>query len=176
MRKRLFDIAGASFGLLLTAPLLLLIAALILFSSGRPVLFRQERIGKDGEPFTIYKFRTVHDGEFCPQAHLNSEQITAEGRWLRRTKLDELPQLVNVIKGNMSLVGPRPYATEEAEALKPHWQRHDVRPGLCGPGKLVGDAQEMERDTEYAQQPPSCWHDIRIIVRTIVAVSRGRIL
>src|SRR6516162_10109123 len=108
--KRAFDIIVAAAGLLVLSPLLLLVALLVKLDSRGPVLFKQQRIGKQFHPFCIYKFRTMHDGAHTTSALTigADRRITRVGKYLRRSKIDELPQLVNVFKGEMSLVGPRP--------------------------------------------------------------------
>lgn len=138
--KRLFDFAIAGGLLLVLAPMLFLVALLIRVAMGSPVLFRQMRPGLDGKPFRMLKFRTMRDaidrdGKLLPDA----DRLTALGRFIRSTSLDELPELWNVLKGDMSLVGPRPllmeylprYNTEQA-------RRHNVRPGLTGWAQVNG--------------------------------------
>src|SRR5690554_1263095 len=138
--KRLFDIVASFFGLLLLSPVIAIVAWQIRRKLGSPVLFRQVRPGKDGKPFEMIKFRTMRDaldekGEPLP----DSERLTPFGRFLRSSSLDELPELWNVLKGDMSLVGPRPlsmlyipYYTEE------EFQRHNVRPGITGLAQVSG--------------------------------------
>src|SRR5690606_30302785 len=129
MLQRAFDIACAGAGLVLASPLLLVIAGLILVDDGGPVLFTQTRVGADRTPFRIYKFRTMRDGK-----------TTRVGRWLRATGLDELPQLVNMLLGDMSLIGPRPLTFEDVARLGWDDGRHDVRfsvrPGVIGLAQL----------------------------------------
>ena len=131
--KRLFDVAAAAAGLLLLSPLLLAIAAWIRLDSPGPVFFRQERIGQHGRPFHIYKFRSMRQDSTGPQITVgNDARITRSGRWLRAYKLDELPQLINVLLGDMSLVGPRPEVPHYV-ALYPANVRDEVlsvRPGI----------------------------------------------
>ena len=129
--KRLFDVVGALGGLVFFAPAMAAIAAAILLSDGRPVLFRQPRLGRGRQPFTILKFRSMRDGA-----------ITGVGRVLRSTGLDELPQLVNVLQGELSAVGPRPLTEDDVRRLG--WAdsacdfRWTVRPGLTGLAQVVG--------------------------------------
>lgn len=127
--QRPIDIAVAAAGLVLASPLLLLIAWLIRLDDGGPVLFTQTRVGADRKPFRIYKFRTMRDGV-----------TTRTGRWLRQTGLDELPQLVNMLRGEMSLIGPRPLTGEDVERLgwddDAHAVRWSVRPGIIGLAQL----------------------------------------
>jgi lipopolysaccharide/colanic/teichoic acid biosynthesis glycosyltransferase len=133
--KRAVDVLVSAFALLLGSPFLLVIAVVIRATMGSPILFRQERLGIGGRPFTLYKFRTMtgerdHDGRLLSDA----DRLTRVGRALRAVALDELPELVNVLLGDMSLVGPRPllpsyrtlYTAEQ-------WRRHEVRPGIAGP-------------------------------------------
>ncbi len=138
--KRVLDLVIASLGLALCAPLLILTAVCVRTFIGSPVLFRQVRPGRGGRPFTLVKFRTMReafDGKGNPLA--DSERLTPFGSWLRRTSLDELPELWNVVRGDMSLVGPRPllmeylplYSAEQA-------RRHEVRPGITGWSQVNG--------------------------------------
>jgi lipopolysaccharide/colanic/teichoic acid biosynthesis glycosyltransferase len=132
--KRSFDLIAAAAGLLIAAPLMICVALVVAALMGRPVLFAQERPGRVGRPFTLYKFRTMREG-----AADDGERLTGLGRWLRRLSLDELPQLWNVLRGDMSIVGPRPllmeylplYSTEQA-------RRHTVRPGITGWAQVNG--------------------------------------
>lgn len=133
-RKRLFDIVCAALGLLILSPVLLVCALLVGLTSPGGVLFRQERIGKDGVPFTIYKFRSMRkDNAGLKISTSRDTRITSVGRVLRKTKLDELPQLWNVLKGDMSFVGPRPEVREYTDLYTPE-QRQVlmVRPGITG--------------------------------------------
>lgn len=133
-RKRLFDMVCAALGLLILSPVLLVCALLVGLTSPGGVLFRQERIGKDGVPFTIYKFRSMRkDNAGLKISTSRDTRITSVGRVLRKTKLDELPQLWNVLKGDMSFVGPRPEVREYTDLYTPE-QRQVlmVRPGITG--------------------------------------------
>lgn len=135
--KRAMDVAGALAGLVVLSPLMVAIACAIRLRDGRPVLFRQARVGTDG-PFQLLKFRTMRPGPGLAVTAGADPRITPTGRWLRRTKLDELPQLLNVLRGDMSLVGPRPevpefvahYSEAEREVLR-------YRPGLTDPASLA---------------------------------------
>lgn len=120
------------------SPVLVVAAVLVLFGSGRPVIFRQTRVGRGGAPFTLYKFRTMRDDARGPSVTSGDDpRITRVGRLLRRTKLDELPELWNVVNGSMSLVGPRPEAPEYVRESEPRWKRVlEVRPGLTDPTTL----------------------------------------
>jgi exopolysaccharide biosynthesis polyprenyl glycosylphosphotransferase len=176
--KRCFDLAAASLILLLTAPLLLLIAMLIKLDSDGPVLFRQERIGKNGVPFFIYKFRTMFT--HAPVFHSSPSEstdarITKAGRWLRKTSLDELPQFLNVIQGSMSLVGPRPemgfIVSSYNELCR---QRLRVKPGITGIWQISRDrTREIHEDISYDLfyvANRSLLLDILILLRTIPAL------
>jgi lipopolysaccharide/colanic/teichoic acid biosynthesis glycosyltransferase len=195
--KRLIDVAGALVAILLLSPVLAVAAGAVLADTGRPVLFRQTRIGRYHVPFTMLKLRTMVQGaddsaqrEFdrrelagdLPDLEVYAlevdTRITRVGRVLRRYSVDELPQLFNVLRGDMSLVGPRPML-EYQHALFPsrYASRQDVRPGLTGlwqtSGRLKVDMVGMlELDLEYIEQR-SLWLDVRILVRTLPAVLRG---
>jgi lipopolysaccharide/colanic/teichoic acid biosynthesis glycosyltransferase len=235
---RALDVLGAAILLVLLAPLLGLIALLIKLDSPGPALFRQRRLGRDAEPFTVNKFRTMHHGvahdrhrEFVlglingehPQQRENSEQhqdtqqldpqrhgqspkrgdsqqdgenlehesrsprykmvgdrrMTRFGRVLRRSSLDELPQLWNVLRGEMSLVGPRPPIPYEVEHYPPHWfARFAVKPGVTGLWQVSGRSevtleQMVQLDVEYARRR-SLWFNVAILLRTVPAVLSGR--
>jgi lipopolysaccharide/colanic/teichoic acid biosynthesis glycosyltransferase len=176
--KRLFDLAVAvSLLTLLSAPLLLL-ALLVRVSLGGPVLFRQVRPGLHGRPFRMIKFRTMTDGRDADGALLpDAQRLTPLGRFLRATSLDELPELWNVIRGDMSLVGPRPllmeylplYSAEQA-------RRHEVRPGVTGWAQVNGRnslswERRLEMDVWYVDHQ-SFWLDLRILVMTVGKVVR----
>jgi exopolysaccharide biosynthesis polyprenyl glycosylphosphotransferase len=191
--KSLIDRAAAAFGLIVLSPLMMLIALAIKVGSKGPVLFKQERIGLNGRRFTMLKFRTmVPDADKLKASLLNKNEmsgpvfkikddprITRLGRVLRKTSSDELPQLVNVLKGDMSLVGPRPPLAEEVNNFDP-WQRRklSVRPGLTCLWQVRGrnniDFQDwMKMDLEYIDNW-SLWLDFRILARTIPAVLSGK--
>ena len=202
--KRVLDLAGASLMLLLAAPLMAVIALIIKRTSPGPVLFVQERLGRDGRPFPFYKFRSmVHnsddaihrqfaamfingDRDGCRESNDGDEafklkadpRVTRIGAWLRRTSLDELPQLFNVLRGEMSLVGPRPPIAYEIENYQVwHMERLKAVPGLTGLWQVSGRSQvsfeDMVRlDVRYINTW-SPWRDIVIMLKTIPVVLRG---
>lgn len=138
--KRLLDIAGALTGLVLFSPLLVIVALLVRKNLGTPVLFRQERPGLHGRPFRMLKFRSMRNA-LGPDGHAlpDEQRLTRFGRWLRASSLDELPELWNVLKGDMSLVGPRPLLMEYLSLYTPEQQRrHEVRPGVTGWAQVNG--------------------------------------
>jgi len=170
--KRGFDLVLAASALVIASPLLLLIALLVRVRLGAPVLFTQQRPGLHGRPFTLYKFRTMRDlraadGKLLPDA----DRLTAFGRWLRSTSLDELPELFNVLKGDMSLVGPRPLLMEYLDRYTPHQaRRHEVRPGITGWAQVNGRnalswEARFDLDVWYVEQC-SLWLDLRILALT----------
>lgn len=176
MIKRIFDILAAFFGLLLLSPVILIVAWQVHRKLGSPVFFRQTRPGLHGKSFEMIKFRTMRDASGADGNPLSdSERITPFGRFLRSTSLDELPELWNVLKGDMSIVGPRPllmeymdYYTEE-EML-----RHTVRPGVTGLAQVSGRnaltwEQKLGLDVEYVQKQTFLF-DIKIILTTIKKV------
>jgi lipopolysaccharide/colanic/teichoic acid biosynthesis glycosyltransferase len=179
MIKRFLDALAAGFGLLVLSPLILGVAVLVLARMGRPILFAQTRPGRGARPFVLYKFRTMTDatdprGRLLPDA----ERFTALGRFLRRASLDELPQLWNVLRGDMSLVGPRPLLMEYLPLYSPEQaRRHEVRPGITGWAQVNGrNAQSWEErlslDVWYVDHR-SLWLDARILWRTILRVLRS---
>ena len=183
--KRLIDILGAGFGLLILLPFLALIALLIALESSGPVLFRQRRSGRDGAVFVIYKFRTMkvmEDGPDLRQATRGDDRVTGLGRFLRRSSIDELPQLMNVLKGEMSLVGPRPHAVAHDQYYQqtvPNYRdRFRIKPGITGLAQVSGfrgeirDIQHMQarvaRDLEYIDNW-SLAMDARILLLTLAS-------
>lgn len=182
-RKRLLDVTVALALLVLLLPVLLTIAFVVRLDDGGPALFRQRRGGLGGAPFVIYKFRTmrvVEDGGVVRQACRNDARCTAVGRILRRLSLDELPQLINVLKGEMSLVGPRPHAlahdAQFQRDLPLYSHRFLVRPGITGLAQVCGwrgEAQtsadiagRLEKDLEYVRTW-SFWGDVKILCATL---------
>ncbi len=149
-RKRAFDVAAASLALLVFLPLLLLIAIAIRLQGGGPVLFRQQRTGLNGRPFRIYKFRTMRvmeDGDVVAQASRGDVRVTPLGAVLRKLSLDELPQLLNILAGDMSIVGPRPHALSHDQAwacaIPGYAGRFRTRPGLTGEAQVLGHRGEI---------------------------------
>ena len=139
MGKRIFDFLCALLGLLIVSPLLFVIALAVKFTSRGPVFFRQPRIGRDFVPFQIVKFRTMHEGLDGPLITASSDRrVTTVGRLLRRAKLDELPQLWNVLKGEMSLVGPRPEVAKYVDQFRTDYEEiQSVRPGITDPASIA---------------------------------------
>lgn len=141
---RLFDVTGAAAGLLLLMPALAALAVVILWDDGRPIFFSQTRVGRRGKPFRIWKFRTMRAGsQGSAITAAGDKRVTRAGTLLRRCKLDELPQLVNVLKGDMSLVGPRPEVPEFVQLEAPIWQAVlQVRPGITDLASLLYREEE----------------------------------
>jgi sugar transferase EpsL len=171
--KRLFDcLVAASIGLL-TWPVALIVAALIRWSMGTPVLFRQQRPGLGGRLFTLYKFRTMSDARGTDGALLpDRARLTAVGRFIRSTSLDEWPQIFNVLEGDMSFVGPRPLLPEYLPLYSAHHaRRHEVRPGITGWAQVNGRAaldwdHRLDLDVWYVDHR-SFWLDLRILALTV---------
>jgi Sugar transferases involved in lipopolysaccharide synthesis len=170
------DVLVAGCALVLTAPLLIVLAALVRYRLGTPVLFRQMRPGKGGSSFEMLKFRTMTDARAADGSLLpDAERLTPFGRWLRSTSLDELPELWNVLKGDMSLVGPRPLLMEYLPLYNEHqWRRHEVKPGITGWAQVNGRnaitwEQKFELDIWYVDHQ-SLSLDIRILVMTVAKV------
>ncbi len=184
--KRFFDLGLASLTLISLTPLMLMTALLIKLDSSGPVLFRQKRNGFNGHAFDILKFRTMHvleNGPAIEQATRNDPRVTRLGRWLRRSSIDELPQLFNVLRGEMSLVGPRPHAAShnsKYENLIANYAfRHHVKPGLTGWAQVNGyrgetrEIDQMENRVEHDLWYINNWSlllDLRIILKTIVVL------
>ena len=172
--KRCFDLLVASTLLVLFSPVFALIALLVRLTSGSPVIFRHQRPGLHGEIFTMYKFRTMRPPFPGENAFTSDDvRLTRIGRILQRTSLDELPQLVNVVRGRMSLVGPRPLLTEYLGKYSPHHaRRHDVRPGITGLAQVSGRkslaySEKLELDVRYIDE----WSfrlDVRILFKTLI--------
>ncbi|WP_445004377.1 sugar transferase [Halomonas mongoliensis] len=186
LAKRLFDIVSSAAVLLVILPLLLAVALWIKFDSRGPVFFLQQRAGLGGRPFRIFKFRTmVHRAP--EQIDQHSEQvvsagrdprITRAGRFIRATSIDELPQLINILKGDMSVVGPRPVLIEQKEVVPPgYMKRFEVRPGLTGLAQVrgrrsLGWLKQLAFDAEYVEKR-GFFYDLGIIFTTIKVVLLG---
>lgn len=174
--KRLFDVICAAAALILLSPVLVVVAWLIRRQMGSPVLFRQMRPGLKGTPFLMVKFRTMRDARDANGVELpDSERLTRLGQFLRASSLDELPELWNVLKGDMSLVGPRPLLMEYLPLYSPREsRRHDVRPGVTGWAQVNGRnslswQQKFEMDVWYVDNR-SFWLDLRILWMTVKKV------
>lgn len=188
--KRAVDVVGAALGLVLLLPLLLVIAVLIKGDSPGPVLFRQSRIGLGNRPFRVWKFRTMtccENGSVVRQARRDDPRVTRIGRLLRRTSLDELPQLVNVLLGSMSLVGPRPHAVaHDAQftgTVARYADRHAVRPGITGWAQVRGcrgetpNAAAMQRRVDLDLAYIEHWSlllDLVILAMTLREIFRSQ--
>jgi lipopolysaccharide/colanic/teichoic acid biosynthesis glycosyltransferase len=191
--KRALDLIGGTMGLVVLSPLLAILAVLVKLESRGPAFFAQERVGRGGRLFKIFKLRTMVDGAEAKRDGLLAQSVygdprlfkmpgdprmTRTGRWLRRTSLDELPQLLNVLKGEMSLVGPRPPLPSEVALYEAHhYARFDVKPGITGPWQVAGRNQvtEFEKvvalESEYIRDW-SLGTDLTILLRTVPAVLR----
>ena len=190
MAKRCFDILAAGIGLLVLLPLLLIVAIAIKLDSRGPILFRQWRCGFNGRCFQILKFRTMsvlEDGAEITQAQFSDARVTRVGKWLRRASIDELPQLINVLEGSMSLVGPRPHAvahdTQFDKAVRNYAFRHRVKPGLTGWAQVHGcrgptpTSKDIENRVQYDLWYIDNWSfglDFSIILQTVLEVIRSR--
>ncbi|MGI6169644.1 MAG: sugar transferase [Christensenellales bacterium] len=176
MIKRLFDIFASLFGLLILSPVIAVVAYKVHKNLGSPVLFRQVRPGKDGKPFEMIKFRTMRDAYDSSGNPLpDSERITPFGRFLRSSSLDELPEFWNVLKGDMSVVGPRPLLMEYMDFYTDEEMlRHTVRPGVTGLAQVSGRNattwdERLAYDVEYVKTQ-SLLGDLKIIFKTIYQV------
>ena len=173
--KRAFDVFGAALGLVLTLPLQTAIAVTVATRLGRPVLFKQDRAGRDGKVFTLVKFRTMRVPDPDRGLVSDEQRLTSFGKRLRSTSLDELPTLFNVLRGDMSIVGPRPLLVEYLERYTPEQaRRHEVRPGVTGLAQVNGRnaldwTTKLALDLEYVQTR-SFLLDLRIIGRTLRSV------
>jgi lipopolysaccharide/colanic/teichoic acid biosynthesis glycosyltransferase len=184
--KRALDLLGATLGLLALTPLIAVIAAAIKLESGGAVFYRQLRVGHRGKRFEMLKFRTMVPGADAMKEALRARneargglfkiaedpRVTRVGRWLRRTALDELPQLLNILKGEMSLVGPRPLVVEEDQRIAGrHRRRLELKPGMTGPWQILGPtraslSEMMAIDYRYVEHW-SLWMDLKILLRTV---------
>lgn len=171
--KRGFDVAGASLGLLVSAPVMVGVAVAVRATMGSPVLFTQTRVGKNERHFKIHKFRSMRDPRF--EGEGDGPRLTRLGRFLRSTSLDELPQLMDVLRGDMSFVGPRPLLVRYLDRYSPRQRmRHAVTPGITGWAQVNGRnqmswEQKFERDVEYVEN----WSlalDFQILAKTALTV------
>ncbi|MED4410954.1 sugar transferase [Bacillus licheniformis] len=179
LAKRFFDLALSVILLVALSPAMILTACLIRWKIGSHVLFRQTRPGLNGEPFTLYKFRTMTDERDAAGNLLSDEKrLTKTGRLIRKTSLDELPQLINVIKGDLSLVGPRPLLMEYIPLYtKRQWRRHEVKPGITGWAQINGRnkvtwEEKFELDVWYVDHR-SFLLDLKILLLTVVKVLKS---
>jgi len=176
--KRFFDVVIASVGLIVTSPIQFAAAISVRMDIGSPVLFRHQRPGKDGESFVLLKFRTMRNAvDSSGHALPDERQLTALGRFLRSTSIDELPELWNVLRGQMSLVGPRPLLMEYLERYTPEQARRlEVRPGITGLAQTSGRnaiswEEKFRLDVQYVEDV-SLALDLKILGQTIIAVFR----
>lgn len=174
--KNFLDIVVSIITFLLILPILLILSCAVLLSMGSPVLFKQQRIGKNNKPFIMYKFRTMREPKEGENRLLSdADRVTKVGVFLRKTSLDELPEIINVIKGEMSLVGPRPLLDLHLELFNDRQlKRHDVKPGMTGLAQVMGRqslsfTQRTDLDVKYVENL-SLWLDIKIIVKTVLVV------
>lgn len=183
--KRMLDIGAASAALVGLAPLIGVTAAAVWCESGRPVIFAQRRVGKDRQGFTIYKFRSMRPdhadapparGGGDPSGGDDAHRVTRVGRFIRRWALDELPQLVNVLRGDMSLVGPRPLIPEHDDLLRDHQAgRRAALPGMTGWAAVTGGGalswdERVEQDLYYLRNA-SMWLDVAILLMSVPAIA-----
>ena len=185
VEKRAFDLVGSTLLLLLTAPLLAIAALAVRLSSPGPILFRQKRVGLNGQVFEIVKFRTMRENDDSDTAWFSGDddRVTRAGRILRMTSIDELPQLLNVLRGEMSLVGPRPerphYTDQFAATVSRYDDRHRVLGGITGWAQIHGRSRGLDAVPERARMDNyyienwSVWRDLVIIVRTVAVLLRG---
>ncbi|MBS2099065.1 sugar transferase [Carboxylicivirga linearis] len=192
--KRIFDLLSALTGLLLTFPILLVISLIIVLSDGWPIFFKQQRVGKGNKLFMLYKFRSMTVLKSAEKGSFdagNSSRVTSIGRILRKTKLDELPQLINVLKGDMSVVGPRPEVEKWTQVYPERWAKIlSVRPGITDNASIK--FRDEEAILNQAVDPIACyrneilpvklgiyeeyvdsrsfWGDVKIVISTILAV------
>lgn len=178
--KRALDLALASIALVLLSPLFLALALLVRILLGAPILFRQQRPGRRGEIFTLLKFRTMREANDERGRPLpDGERLTGFGRFLRRTSLDELPELINVLRGEMSLVGPRPLLIQYLDRYTPEQgRRHEVLPGITGLAQIAGRnalswEDKFRYDVRYVDRV-SLLTDLVILLRTPVELLSGR--
>jgi len=177
--KRILDSLFAAVLLLLLSPLMAIVAVAVLIAQGRPVFFVQTRPGRGGKPFRLYKFRTMDSQTGMLPSQTEADRLTRVGRFLRKSSLDELPQLWNVVRGDMSLVGPRPLLTQYLSHYDSRQAtRHSVRPGLTGFAQVNGRnaltwVERLELDAQYVETY-SFTRDVGILLKSLVVVFLGR--
>ena len=177
--KRVFDIAVSAAALMLLLPVIAAVAIIVRCMLGAPILFRQVRPGFQGRPFVIFKFRTMRRLDEVPAHATDADRLDLTGRMLRATSLDELPQLINVLKGDMSLVGPRPLLMQYLNRYtKTQARRHEVRPGITGWAQVNGRnavtwEERLAMDVWYVDRV-SLGLDLRILAKTVESVIRRR--
>ena len=185
VQKRVFDLVFASLALIALTPLLVAVAILIKLDSPGPIFFVQRRYGFNQQPFRIIKFRTMgvsEDGAIVPKTTRGDPRLTRIGRWLRRWNIDEIPQLFNVLTGDMSLVGPRPHALSHdhdyERRISLYARRHNVKPGITGWAQINGYRGEIDSDDKIRKRVEydlfyidnwSLWLDLKIIARTVLS-------
>ena len=178
MIKRLFDVLASIIGLIILSPIILTAAVISVISQGFPIFFHHERLGRDGFPFTMVKFRTMDNGHSLSAKH-DITRLTSWGRVLRKTSIDDLPVLFNVIKGDMSLVGPRPMPTKYLPRFnKSQINRLNVKPGITGLAQVTGRnslswEERFELDVNYVKNN-SFMGDLIIIFKTLIVVFKGK--
>ena len=171
--KRLFDLVMVLIALILLSPIIVIVSVMIRLKHGSPIFFTQQRPGLHGKPFTLLKFRTMTDerdssGDLLP----DEDRLTSFGQFLRRISLDELPELINVLRGDMSLVGPRPLLMQYLDRYTPEQaRRHEVRPGITGWAQINGRnalswEEKFELDVWYVDNM-SLWLDLKILTLTV---------
>ena len=183
--KRVFDVVLSSIGLIVAIPLMVIIGIAIKLDTKGPIFYCQERVGKNGKVYTLYKLRSMHENaeeNGAQWAEEDDPRVTKVGRFIRKTRLEELPQLFNVLKGDMSLVGPRPerpvFTYQFNEEIPGFINRLQVKPGLTGLAQVnggyeLGPAEKLEYDLYYIENR-SIWMDIKIILKTIKVVLSGK--
>jgi exopolysaccharide biosynthesis polyprenyl glycosylphosphotransferase len=190
VQKRLLDLVCAALGLIALTPLLIVVALLIKLDSPGPIFFVQRRYGFNQQPFRIIKFRTMRtldDDAAIAQATRDDPRLTRIGRWLRRWNIDEIPQLFNVLTGDMSLVGPRPHALshdhEFERRISLYARRHNVKPGITGWAQINGFRGEIDNEEKLRKRIEhdlyyidnwSLWLDLKIIARTLLSAKAYR--
>ncbi len=183
--KRVFDVVLSSIGLIVAIPLMVIIGIAIKLDTKGPIFYCQERVGKNGKVYTLYKLRSMHENaeeNGAQWAEEDDPRVTKVGKFIRRTRLDELPQLFNVLKGDMSLVGPRPerpiFTYQFNEQIPGFINRLQVKPGLTGWAQVNGGykltpAEKLEYDLYYIENR-TIWLDIKIMLKTIMVVLTGK--